>query len=527
MKRWLPVGLLALVFLAWLLWPAPPRAPVDEGAAAVASSSEPFESPRRSPARASWNRLAGVDLELLVVDADGRPLSGIEVLVDGESRTSDLQGRARYEGLQRGELPHIEPVPPWHAATRPMAPLWASETWTLVVERQCPGALVLLDRDGLPLSGVSVGLGSWEDTDEGGRAWLQERPCGEAELTVGRRIRYRVEVHGDEDLVVQLEGPHEGELLLVDPHGQPLDLEVEARLADLVEVERLGPGHVALRSLQARVGLKWEGGGQRVLLDGGLKVVVVHPLREVQVQVLGLDVPELKCDARPCEQRGGGWLCRCRHGLLSILWIEEPRHSRRIRLDEHQVTWDLRPASVQGRWIGPLPCGTSAMSSRIESAWGTCDAGGRFHLELTPGTWTVGVGFEELEGGARQVELAAGDVVDLGDIGPDSGELEGRIEADFPLRSPSLWVLPSGQAELDDEGRVRLSGLGEGQVWLILNAGEYGQFQHVVDLDGGPFTWTISGSQCDPWGACEPAESLLEDTGLDSADTGWHDTAGR
>ena len=218
---------LVLGLAAWVLWPQPePRvvpSPTAQHGVPVAPTAGPLAELARDLV-ATLTRTTRV--RFLVTDVDGGPLPGVEfVLVGGHHGVTDASGELVVEGLSRGYWREPEVLGPWVVleGSTEGPNLGAEQARLLVLAPTCPGGVRVVEADGSPVEGASVGLG-WNPgilrtgstqrdvtTDHRGEATLTMRPCGSisfrVDLDSGSAIpQLSAEVTGTETVTLQLPG---------------------------------------------------------------------------------------------------------------------------------------------------------------------------------------------------------------------------------------------------------------------------------------------------------------------------------
>ena len=146
-----------LKFVAWLL-----------GAEAY-NFDEPVNADMEL--RAQFVR-TNLTVTLTVKDAEGQPLQGVQVTIDGRTAETDAEGRAAIGGLDGGRYSYIATKAGYEEA-RGGVDLTGGEVSVAVELRKVAGTLVFVVKDaaGVPLQGVQVTIdGRTAETDAEGKA---------------------------------------------------------------------------------------------------------------------------------------------------------------------------------------------------------------------------------------------------------------------------------------------------------------------------------------------------------------------
>ena len=533
-NRLLVVVVVALgALLAWLFWPVPSVDPAGLQAEELAARS----GGSRSALSRTRSLVRGVPVFVMVVDEAGLPVGGVTLSLGDDEAETGSDGRASFSG-RIGEQLRVHA--PHHTANgvEPVV-IGPREDWVIPVARPCTGDVVLRHADGRPAVGWKVGLQGYfsRDTDTGGRISNAGRPCGEATArlyppdTDARLPWQTVFIEGDEPLELTVPALYAGELLVVEEGSlEPLDVVVQ-RSTKAVTLEHIGVGHFAVESYHQLATLVLEIPGQqdryvKAPLDGELFVVEVGADRRVAVTLLCDVCPaELTCQDVPCSGAGEHWSCTC---LPALSFIEGDG----VRLAEVQpgvteMTLDLRRGTIVGHWTGNRPCQLFATSEVwARSAGGACEPDGSFRLDVPAGTWNVEVDwFEQETGNTGWFEVGPGETVDVGEVGPSDHVVSGYIDADFEL---DAWLLtaPWGQATVYPDGYFEIVGVPAEVEYIrvILQTAAHGRWDTVLRTDES-IAWTIRWKTDHGAVPIEDLESeldpgLLEDSGLDSGDTG-------
>jgi hypothetical protein len=529
-RRSLVVLALALAaLLAWTLWPIPVPQPPPRARTPSATTPAPATTTSRL---AELSR--GLEallrrttrLTILTLDAQHQPIPGVELAMrTGEGGVTDERGLLVLEGVPPSNDhngPRVEG--PWLLLEGSSQGFieGLEQTRVLYLEPACPGVVRIVDEQQRPVRDVSLrvwGRGSSAKpvvdeesphTDHQGEAYLPLRPCGEATFDLrNKELGYlpwlSAQVQGDEPVTLELPGLYEAVLAVVDRDAAPLNAQVEVSRGP--EPERLGPGLFLLRSRRSFTTITASAAGYpthqaRLPLDGGEHRLTLGPGREVEVTVLCDErcPTTLTCSRNPCMDQGGQrHRCSCQQGEAYLSGDGALLDTVPAAVDE--LTLELREASaVVGRWTGTLPCHAWAEHSRRSPQ--ACRADGRFELDgVQAGVNTISVQAGLDERGAVTLELEPGATVDIGEIGPGEIDVDGVIQADFPLEGAMLLCSPTARVSLEPDGGFLLESLPPEaeQLDLTLWAPRYGAFDRRFPLPptGSLETWVISQADWD------------------------------
>jgi len=510
----------ALLLLSWGLWPAPvPLSTVVPQAKDQAARPNHFSRLTRS-LRAALTRTTRV--HFLVRDEQGEALGGIRLSMDQHpGGVTDVRGLLTLDGVPwgNGSGPKVEG--PWEVLAGTTAH-WiqgAEQRRLLILRRVCPGVVRLQDDQGRPVVGALVntirtfdvlrsgGMQKYQRSDSAGEVTLPYRPCGTAHLDIEHEENGHIpwlsgEVVDGEPLVLTLPSVRHGVLAVVDEDEAPVDADVQCNTG--LSVERLGTGLFLVRSRRPWQPVTIHAAGYpsqsaRLRLDGSEQQVTLQTGRNVELTVLcDDDCPEeLKCGSEPCQDAGcDRFSCWCPVGESELFRSDKGWKLDTIPAAVEEFTLDLREdAAVTGRWTGSLPCDVH-IENDLYFAEG-CLPDGRFRYErLRPGSHTITVRHGLSEQGAVQVDLKAGQLLDVGEIGPSDLIVDGVIDADFPLLGAILRTSPYARVELESDGGFLLHGLPPDTERIALDLYEpfYGRFREpfLIPADGSLPTWYIN-----------------------------------
>ncbi|MED5373373.1 MAG: hypothetical protein VX899_20300 [Myxococcota bacterium] len=522
--RW--IGALLLLGLTLLAWVSgrdgPPTAPTSEDTLAPLPGAPRSFEPVAALARlASWRGAVTVQ----VVDSTGAPQPGVSLRVrpyweDERARPTPAEGATDEQGRWRFTsgpgLVFVEPEPPFIAASGSQVEVGLGRTRAqLVVERACPGRVVLVDTHGqeveLPfmLRSITGGHISQHPDADG---FLADRPCGEVRLSAGEGgaplgVFY---VHDDQDLRVVVPEPATEILQLVDSKGDPVAGSIDCAHRCL-ETQVLGPGRVRLSSRRSwtRVDVAYQGlrYSRRVRIAGGVTELLADPGRPVQVVLLqDASLEQLSCAQTPCTGGPETYACRCPAGATQISGLLDAA-SRAWPLSPGQDTLliDPRAASAVGQWKGEVPCTAYLYTGgTLGRAW--CSQDGQVHVEAHAEQVSVVIS----AAGERQtlnlaLELQPGERLELGDLHPESRSVEVWVEGPADLAGAVVRSPQAGVAVLDEAHYAVLPALQAGVQSLELELARDAWSPPVtatLPIVDGQVIWRITPSAL--WGPQSP-----------------------
>lgn len=400
---------------------------------------------------------SGEGLTLHVVTQAGVPIAGMSLELDPQNSTgwrhltTNAEGIAQLEEVPAGLRWFLRTEPEWRVRTPSFVHSTAENTvQTIIVERTCSGPVRVLDLDGSPFVGRvrSTNMPSqWHDLDETGSVDLEGRPCGSVRLWVieprgphplnRRRVGFRVEVEGHEQVEVQISPIREAVVQLVGEDGSPYD-----GVAPLLQ-DSLGVGRFLVQGWADTYGFSVSltetlKQSFSVPLDGGVHERVVQEPREVAVTLLCDDCPDrVFCGTsiysyEVCTGAAPDLSCTCPAEESIIAGVsssvlgtnrQDPHPLARLLPAETEKTIDVRGgrATIEATWTGRVPCtATFAFGDVATPMNGDCGLDGSvFASDLFPGTWTLSISDGFGVGAQRTVVLESHDNHVIGEIAPD------------------------------------------------------------------------------------------------------------
>jgi len=536
----------------WLLQPAPlppavPQAPSD-------TRTAPTRIDALSRALlAAMNRTTRV--RFIVMDGLEQPLGGVELrLWNEQGGVTDDNGVLVLEDVPLGNgSGQPEVLGPW-LVREGTSVGWiegVEQTRLVYLEPACPGVVRLVGDDEAPFEGAAMYAhstsGPWlrpglsrerTRTDHRGEILFPQRQCGRVTFDVDHQPSGEIPwlattIHGDETVTLTLPAFREGHVVIVDENERPLDVEIEEYKT--FDVERIEVGLFRIRSRRTWASVVVKAPGypahqERIPLDGGEHLLTLLGGRDVEVTVLcDEDCPDqLRCSQNDCERvEESRFLCTCQQGDSHL---SEPAggYFGSVPADATHHTLELRDdVTVRGQWTGSLPCHARGEHSRYLDV--ACSPDGSFEIDrLRAGMNTITVRHGLEQQGSVHLDLEAGTMVDLGDIGPTDWTIDGSIDADFPLADAQLFCSPTAQVQLESDGFFLLSSVPPETASLELKLWSpmYGLYRESFPppADSSLGTWVVRLADIDD---TTPLEPEYGPGWGDTGDTGgWRELGG-
>ncbi len=282
------------------------------------------------------------------------------------------------------------------------------------------------------------------------------------------------------------------ELLLVDSSGQRVqDPSAQSHAEPGTGWEQLGRGWARIWGYEPsqRVAFRSPGGSlrwARVPLDGGLHVVELSPPRQVHVEFVGppgLRYVECVSEHAPASRAclvPGPCICPDRGAVL------RPAREREIlaRLDDdaERITldWSAGLASVRGRWGG-----TEYFDVSVDQGARIAQRSKRIRIDdLYPGEHRIQIGDGNDLLWEGWVTLAPGEQLDLGNLSPDRGFIEGRVHTSADLSTSDLLAWTASWP-LDEHGKFQVGPVSvDAEVGLWFTSADFAHQAHVLARPG-------------------------------------------
>jgi hypothetical protein len=231
-----------------------------------------------------------------------------------------------------------------------------------------------------------------------------------------------------------------------------------------------------------------------VPLDGSIHLARVGDTVDVSVHARceADGCPPIQSNAGQCdEQAPGDFVCPCDPDGDSIIAEQPERRYTHIAAGQTEATLDLRDgrATIRGMWTGRLPVDIAASGN----GGGAMDSLASFEFSIDPGPRDILFVDAEHHTARRSVDLAPNEVLDLGSVGPESKQtVVGSVVADFPL--PAEVCETNGSVACSEviDGSFSLDVPSAwSSVTLSLHSPEYGAFRATFPT-GAPIEWDVS-----------------------------------